>query len=112
MCICPSQFSANFNSKNHPIESLGRASIFVPPKTFLKKILSLPVPKSFSSANGGHGLQGIPELFGQATAFSMLKAKKKAEKAEKQLRRIKEKTAGWCLRDEVKEFVFRGYSTF
>lgn len=33
--------------------------------------------------------EGIPELFGQASAFSMLKAKKKAEKAEKQLRRIK-----------------------
>ncbi|CAE7827540.1 rlmF [Symbiodinium necroappetens] len=35
--------------------------------------------------------EGIPELFGQATAFSMLKAKKKAEKAEKQLRRLKDK---------------------
>ncbi|CAJ1342791.1 unnamed protein product [Effrenium voratum] len=36
--------------------------------------------------------EGIPELFGQATAFTMLKAKKKAEKAERQLRRIKEKS--------------------
>ncbi|CAE7909240.1 rlmF, partial [Symbiodinium microadriaticum] len=48
-----------------------------------------------SDGSGSMGIdefcEGIPELFGQATAFSMLKAKKKAEKAEKQLRRLKDK---------------------
>mmetsp|Transcript_104412 Transcript_104412/g.185670 ORF Transcript_104412/g.185670 Transcript_104412/m.185670 type:complete len:536 (+) Transcript_104412:69-1676(+) len=32
--------------------------------------------------------EGIPELFGQASAYGMLKAKKKAERAEKSLKRI------------------------
>lgn len=50
-----------------------------------------------SDGSGSMGIdefcEGIPELFGQASSFTMLKAKKKAEKAEKQLRRIKEKSS-------------------
>lgn len=58
-----------------------------------------------SDGSGSMGIdefcEGIPELFGQATAFSMLKAKKKAEKAEKLLRRIKDNASKPSVHDRV-----------